>query len=51
MFEVNNKDTRNTTSVFIVNFEHISRSSVSIINFEHGNADRVVRTSSNSSAH
>ena len=42
---------RRRSSVFISNFEHISRSSVSIVNFEHGNADWVVRTSSNSSAH
>ena len=39
------------SSVFIVNFENISRSCVSIVNFEHGNADWVVRTSSNPSAH
>ena len=35
MFKVNNRDTR--TTVFIVNFEHISKpySSVCIANFEH----------------
>ena len=34
MFKVNNKDTRTTLSVFIVNFEHISHL-VLIVNFEH----------------
>ena len=38
MFKVNNKDTRTSPGVFIVNFEHISHRrhyGVFIVNFKH----------------
>ena len=40
MFQVNNKNTRTTSVIFIVNSEHIS--SVSIVDFEQVNVSWVV---------
>ena len=46
MFKINNKDTRATPGVSIVNFEHISYfkpSGVFIVNFEQENAGWVAK--------